>query len=53
MKYFAMKTFAGVAGATAVIFAVTPAVAQEAKLRVGLVLPAAGRHLTRRDCSHR
>lgn len=42
MNHFAMKTLAGVAVATAAIFSVTPTVAQEAKLRVGLMLPATG-----------
>lgn len=42
MNYTGMKILAGVAVATAAIFAVTPAVAQDAKLRVGLMLPATG-----------
>jgi len=42
MNHFATKTLAGVAVATATIFSVTPAVAQEAKLKVGLMLPATG-----------
>lgn len=42
MNHFPMKALAGVAVATAAIFSVTPALAQEAKIRVGLMLPATG-----------
>lgn len=42
MNHFPMKTFAAVAVATATIFSTTTALAQEAKLRVGLMLPATG-----------
>lgn len=42
MNHFAIRALAGVAVATATIFSTTPALAQEAKLRVGLMLPATG-----------
>jgi len=42
MNHFPIKAFAGVAVASAAIFSSTPALAQETKLRVGLMLPATG-----------
>lgn len=42
MNHFAFKTLASVAVASAAIFSVTTVAAQEAKLRVGLMLPATG-----------